>query len=190
MRLLLAGLLALGVARADADPRSLVVDLGARRKALQSSLQAAGVTNITQSAFDEPGAYARGLLNPPGLLALLNRVDAAHPFFDGLPEAGPTFITARVGNARAAYGFAKGRMAAFAVSLPYSVVKPRPEPFDMGRLQPLRDTINQLCPRARVIEKDDYGNAITWAGTCRGGSATVWYEPEDRDAALKMLVVR
>lgn len=182
----------LGVALA-AGPTDLItkVSIGSTPKSVAQTLEKLGAERVRTSPFDEPGAFNRGTLAPPSMLALLNRAGVKNPFFDKLPKSGPTFVSARIGNARAAYAFVSGKLWSMAATLPYRTVKPTAGPFDDNRLSTIDATLGTLCRSRRVTGTDDYKNPIAWqASSCRGGKAHLWYEPHDRDAAVKVVVHR
>jgi hypothetical protein len=180
----------LGVALAG-EPTDLVtrVSLGATPKTVAAALEKAGAERVKVSEFNEPGAFNRGALAPPSMLAMLNRAGVKNPFFDKLPKAGPTFVSARIGDARAAYAFVSGKLWSMAATLPYRTVKPKADPFARDRTQTIDQTLGTLCRARSTTGKDDYGNPVAWRSTsCQGGTAHLWYEPHDRDAAVKIVV--
>jgi hypothetical protein len=93
------------------------------------------------------------------------------------------------GGARASFGFVKERLWSLAIAIPYRQIAPTASPFEAGRLQPLVEALERLCPSLQASGKDDHGNAMAWRSRqCAGGSAAIWYEPVDTDAALKVLI--
>lgn len=185
--------LLLGAALAATPPTVLVteVQVGASQSSVVATLEKLGATEVRVEAFDAPGAFARGTLERPSLLALLQRAGVQHPFFDALPKSGPTFVTARIDEARAAYAFVAGKLWSMALTLPYEVVRPSQDPFDPQRLEPLRQALDDLCADRRPVATDDYRNPIAWkSASCRGGRASLWYEPDDPEATLKVVVHR
>jgi hypothetical protein len=188
----LVGLL-MGIALAADGPQiaELVgaVHLSDTPKVVRHRLEKMGATAIDIRRFDEPGAFAVGALDTPGLLALLNRAGVKHPLFAGLPETGPTFVTANLEGARVAYAFIDGRLWTVALKIPYKAIEPLPDPFARDRLRPLVETLSAVCPSLKPSERDSYGNAIAWRGSgCSGGIASVWYEPDEPASALKVLL--
>lgn len=179
------GWLAAGAALAAAPEVDLwaPAKVGARVEAVTGALPGAVASPPTA-----PGALARGLLERPGLLALLHRAGVDEPLLDGLPAKGPTVVTASRGGAYAAYAFVDGRLWAAALTLPATAVAPTPDPFDPGRLSPLRDTLKALCPALRPTAKDDWGNDVAFAGSCRGGRGALFLDPERPDAAVQVVV--
>ncbi len=186
--MLLSWLLGMGLAIAGAGSAKLVseVSLGAVAPQVRKSLENIGATDIQTLDFTNPGAFDAGLFQSPAQLALLHRAGVSVNFFDRLPKEGPTFVTARLGDARASYTFVNGKLWSMAVTLPFSDIKPTEGPFVADRNRPLYDTIKTLCGSAKSASADEFGNARSWKGSgCSGGNAMVWYDVEDPDAALK-----
>ena len=178
---------------ADPAPTDLLssFSVGAGQKQVVEGLKKLGATDIEKHRFDQPGAFAAGVMTGPGMLAMVNRADVDSPLFADLPKKGPTFVTARIGGTDASYAFVGGKLWGMSVALPYRKVKPTAEPFASDRLAPLETAIGSVCNSRQVAGKDEYNNAIAWKSqSCRGGVAHIWYDPTDRDAALKMLVHR
>ena len=184
------------VAAAVAAPPSAVgwvaeVQLGADPAGVAEVLRRSGATRVEPFGYRQPGAFARGLLDAPGLLAALHRAGAAPALFDGLPEAGPSFVVGEGPDGRAAYVFVDERLVAFAVTFPARSVAPHDDPFRRDRLAPLRATVDALCWGVRPAERDDYGNVVGWLGErCSGGTLVVRYEPLEPEAALQAVVFR
>jgi hypothetical protein len=185
-------LLAIGLALAgDGAPPKLIssVKIGASRSQVEKTLASIGATEIESVGFREPGAFADGLMASPSMMALLNRAGAKAPYFKALPKGGPEFVTARVGNARAAYGFLRGKLWSMAAVLPQRVVAPRDDPFDPDRMKPMRSTISKVCGGLKAVAHDEYRNAVAWrSSSCSSGKAMVWYDARDRDAAVQVVV--
>ena len=190
-----AALLTVGLAAAGNGPQQakLVsgVALGSTPKQVKKKLTKLGATDVETYRFNTPGAFAEGLLDTPSMMALLNRAGAKPPFFDTLPDKGPTFVTARIDGALVSYAFHQGKLWSIALKVPYRSVKPEAGPFDPNRLAPLNDTVSAICSNVRVAGIDDYRNPVAWRSTsCSSGKAMIWYEPSDPGSAVKAVVYR
>jgi hypothetical protein len=178
------------VASAAAPEVSLLeaASVGARVEAVASALRGLGAEPVVLEPT-APGALAAGLLERPGLLALLHRAGVDDPLLAGLPAKGPTLVVAGLGDARAAYAFVDGRLWAAAVTLPAASVAPLADPFRADRLAPLHDTVEALCRSLRPTTRDRYANAVAYAGApCRGGRMAVFLEPTLPEAAVQVVV--
>lgn len=163
--------------------------IGLSLSKVEGSLKGAGATGLTSAEFDQPGAFAMGLLDRPGMLAMLNRVGVRTPFFTQLPKRGPSFMVARIGEARGAYAFVSGKLWSMAATLPYDDVAPSRDPFDPDRMRRLGSTLDALCPGLKSAQQDEYRNSIAWqSNRCSDGKAMVWYQPGDVEAALQVVV--
>ena len=185
-------MLALGLAWAgESSPPKLIsqMKIGASKAQVEKALTGIGATDLKSSSFNEPGAFADGLMASPSMLALLNRAGANVPFFKALPKGGPVFVTAHVGKANATYGFLHDRLWSMAAVLPARLVAPREDPFDPDRMAPLRSTLSAICGGLKPVAQDEYRNDIAWrSSSCSSGSAMVWYDARDVDAALQVVV--
>jgi hypothetical protein len=162
--------------------------LGAGPDRVAENLRRAGAATVEQVDFRQPGAFARGALDAPGLLAQLHQAGVEPSWFDQLPASGPTFVVATGPEGRASYAFVGGRLQAVALALTAQAVAPSPDPFERDRLEPLRATVAALGAAGRVTARDDYGNPIAWSADRPGGTLVVRYDPRDRDAAVQVLL--
>lgn len=133
----------------------------------------------TVHPWNEPGGLSRGLLDEPGLLALLNRYDVDHPLLRELPDEGPIFHRIALEEARLSVAVLDGRVWGVAAAVPLrpdrSVAGPRANPFTRARLKPQRDALRALrraCRTFRTVRTDAYGNGLRYRGE-RCGGATV-----------------
>jgi hypothetical protein len=165
------------------------VRIGARPAEVVALLERTGATRIDQRDFRDPGAFAVGLLGPPGLLAQLNRAGAEPPFFARLPEAGPRFVVAEGPQGRASYAFVDDRLWAVALALDAGAVAPMADPFERDRLEPLRSALDAICPARTTTARDAYGNPMAWESSgCSGGRLAARYDPLDVDATVQVVV--
>jgi hypothetical protein len=167
-----------------------VVPLGASAEQLTEAASKLG-WSMKKHPWNRAGGMSTGLLERPGLLALLNRYKVKHPFFEGLPDQGPVFHTIEYAGAVMTYGLVGSKVWAIAARFPLSGMET--SPFDPARLEPYRASLaslGRLCASFAPTWQDPHGNMTAFRGKrCQGGGLQVRYEARGKPLGASSLLV-
>ena len=163
--------------------------VGTSEKRLLRMVKKAGFS-FQRVVWKDKGAMARGLVGNPHHLKMLNERGVNHPFFDGLPDKGPTFVVASYAGSRAVYALmdAKVWSLGYGVNLQAQRDLDYDDPDRVGHIRLIFSELARLCADLRVEEADSYGNPRVFACTKGpGGPLYARYDATQLDS-LSILV--
>lgn len=164
------------------------VELGISKQAVKRTLERRRIKYQTKT-FSDPQGLAFGLLQSPGMLAMMNRHAVKNTFFDDLPASGPLFYRALSRGHTGIFAFKEGRLETYLVAIAREVIKPSRDPFSPTRLAKLTNILSSLqnhCRSFAPTNKDQYGNVKSWSGKgCRhGGGVKVDLHPGEANTLV------
>ncbi len=168
--------------RAEADhPVIRLIErtpIGTSEKRLVKMVKKAGFS-FERVVWNTKGAMARGLVGNPHHLKMLNERGVKHPFFDGLPDKGPTFVVASYAGAKAVYALmdAKVWSLGYGINLQAQRDLDYDDPARVGHIRLIFSELSRLCSDLKVEESDDYGNPRVF--TCAKGPGGPLYARYD-----------
>jgi len=159
--------------------------IGGSASKIYKGLKKRGI-NVKKIHYADQNGMAIGLLESPGMLAMMNRHQIKHRFFNRLPQKGPLFYRMKYRGYHVVMAFMENKLAATLVTIPREALKATKAPFSAKRLSSLKTSLASLEKSCRIfkpIQKDKYGNTFQWSGyLCdHGGGMKVELHPGEEN---------